>query len=412
MRTVELMAPAGSFEALRAAIDAGADSVYFGVGRLNMRAGAAASFSPEDIPEIVSICHAAGVRAYQTVNTAIFDEEFPALDELLERAHATGVDAIIAADVAVILRARALGLTVHISTQANITNLAAVRFYAQWADVVVLARELNLRQIAAITECIAAEGITGPSGELVRVEMFAHGALCMSYSGKCYLSLHNSGHSANRGECRQICRRRYRVTDPDTGDELDVEGRYILSPKDLCTIDFLDTFLAAGVSVLKIEGRARGAEYVARVVSAYSQALKALANGSYDTAVAAKLKEELSSVFNRGFWGGYYAGAEMVEHSRHHGSAATRRKVYVGKVINFYQRLSVAEVAVEAAPVSTGESLFWMGRTTGVVEQVLAPEDLHVSDAPVSCAAQGTTCSIRTNVTVRRGDKLYKWEEA
>ncbi len=404
------MAPAGSFESLRAAIDAGANAVYFGVGELNMRAKSAVNFTVEDLDEIVRLAHENNVKTYLTVNIIFYSDEIEAMHRLIDRAAEVGIDAVIAADPAAILYARSRGVEVHISTQCNISNLDAVRFYAQWADVVVLARELSLDQVREISEGIAREGITGPRGELVRIEMFAHGALCMSVSGKCYLSLHETGCSANRGACRQICRRKYRITDVETGREFETQGRYILSPKDLCTIDFLGSFIDAGVRVLKIEGRARGGEYVRRVVGCYDEALRLIERGEYTPERAAGLKTQLETVFNRGFWGGYYAGADTVEHSEHYGSAATKRKVYVGKVTNFFQRVGVAEVTVEAAPLAEGDELLWMGATTGVVEQ--QAEGLIVEEQSVAEVAQGQVCTLRTVVPVRRGDKLYKMVDA
>lgn len=400
------MAPVGSYESLRAAIAAGADSVYFGVGALNMRAKSAANFTPDDLGEIVRIAREAGVKTYLTVNTIVYDTEIAEMRRLIDRARAEGIDAVIAADFAVIRYARSTGVEVHISTQSNISNTEAVRFFAQWADVMVLARELSLEQVAAIRRAILEEPILGPKGEPVRIEMFAHGALCMAISGKCYLSLHESGCSANRGACRQVCRRKYTLADAQTGAQLEADGRYLLSPKDLCTIDFLDRFIEAGVRVLKIEGRARGAEYVKRVVECYDRALRALEADAYTPELAAELKERLSTVFNRGFWEGYYAGRPTVEHSAHYGSAATFRKVYVGKVTNFYKKISVAEVLVEAAPLRRGDRLLWMGETTGVVEQ--EAETIHLTDSPVQEVAQGSLCAVRTPALVRRGDKLYK----
>lgn len=407
----ELMAPVGSYEALAAAIDAGADAVYFGVGELNMRARSAANFTEKDLTRIVRTAHAAGVKTYLTVNTIVYDDELPTLYALIDQAHREGVDAIIASDMAAILYAHQAGVEVHISTQCNISNAEAARFYAQWADVVVLARELSLEQVAYIRDRIEQDHICGPKGELLKIEMFVHGALCMSISGKCYLSLYETGCSANRGACRQLCRRKYTLTDKETGAALDTDGRYILSPKDLCTIDFLDRFLEAGVRVLKIEGRARGAEYVKRVVGCYDRALRALEADTYTPAYAASLKEELATVFNRGFWEGYYAGRPVVEHSTRYGSSATRRKVYVGKVVNFYKKLSVAEVLVEAAPVAVGDAVFFMGPTTGVAEQTV--EALHVGadGHPAPQAVQGELCAIRTPGLVRRGDQLYKMEK-
>ncbi len=406
---IEIMAPVGSYESLAAAIQAGADAVYFGVGKLNMRSASAANFSLDDLGRIVATARRAGVKSYLTVNTIVYEEEIDEVRRVIDRAHAEGVDAIIASDLAVILYARQIGQEVHISTQCNISNSEAVRFYAQWADTVVLARELSLEQVAAIHRRIAEEPILGPKGEPVAIEMFAHGALCMSISGKCYLSLYETGCSANRGACRQLCRRKYTVTDTETGAQLDIDGRYVLSPKDLCTIDFLDRMLDAGVRVLKIEGRARGAEYVKRVVEGYDTALRAIEAGTYTPELAAGLKERLREVFNRGFWEGYYAGRPVVEHSPAYGSSATRRKVYVGKVVNFYKKLSVAEVLVEAAPLSVGEEIFFLGATTGVAEQSL--DQLHGPDGkPTRQVVQGELCAIRTPGVIRRGDKLYKFE--
>jgi len=408
---IEIMAPVGSYEALAAAIQAGADSVYFGIGQLNMRSASAANFTPDDLARIVAIAHEAGLKAYLTVNTVVYEEEIATVHEVIDRAKAEGVDAIIATDMAAILYARRVGVEVHISTQSNISNSEAVKFFSQWADTVVLARELTLEQVARIHREIAENDIRGPRGELVEIEMFAHGALCMSISGKCYLSLYETGCSANRGACRQLCRRKYTVTDQETGAALDVDGQYVLSPKDLCTIDFLDRFVAAGVRVLKIEGRARGAEYVKRVVECYDRALRAIEAGTYTPEFAAGLKERLQTVFNRGFWEGYYAGRPVAEHSTHYGSAATRRKVYVGKVTNFFKKLSVAEVLVEAAPLHAGEEIFFMGPTTGVAEQRL--DELHGPDGtPVPSVVQGQLCAIHTPGLIRRGDRLYKFEKS
>ncbi len=407
---IEIMAPVGSYEALAAAIQAGADAVYFGVGRLNMRSASAANFTLDDLAKIVATAHAAGVKTYLTVNTVVYEDEIAAAHEVIDCAKREGVDAIIATDMAVILYARRVGVEVHISTQSNISNSEAVKFFAQWADTVVLARELTLEQVAAIHREIVENGICGPRGELVEIEMFAHGALCMAISGKCYLSLYETGCSANRGACRQLCRRKYTLTDKETGAQLDTDGRYVLSPKDLCTIDFLDKMIAAGVRVLKIEGRARGAEYVKRTVESYDRALRAMEAGEYTPELAAELKERLATVFNRGFWEGYYAGRPVVEHSPAYGSSATRRKVYVGKVVNFYKKLSVAEVAVEASTVAVGDEIFFLGATTGVAEQRL--EELHGPDGePSREARQGELCAIRTPGVIRRGDQLYKFEE-
>lgn len=406
---IELMAPVGSYEALAAAIEAGADAVYFGVGKLNMRSASAANFTLDDLSRIVATAHEAGVKAYLTVNTIVYEDELRTVEEVIDRARREGVDAIIASDMAAILYACRIGQEVHISTQCNISNSEAVKFYAQWADTVVLARELTLEQVAAIRREIVENDIRGPRGELVEIEMFAHGALCMSISGKCYLSLYETNCSANRGACRQLCRRKYTLRDKETGAELDSDGRYILSPKDLCTIDFLDRFIASGVKVLKIEGRARGAEYVKRVVACYDEALRAMERDEYTPELAAALKTRLAEVFNRGFWEGYYAGRPVAEQSAHYGSAATRRKVYVGKVVNFYKKISVAEVLVEAAPIEVADEIFFLGATTGVAEQKL--EELHGPDGEITRRVeQGQLCAIRTKELIRRGDQLYKFE--
>ena len=406
---IEIMAPVGSYESLRAAIAAGANSVYFGIGQLNMRSASAANFTADDMAEINRIAHENGVKTYLTINTIIYDTELELMHSVVDRAKAEGVDAIIASDMSVILYAYQMGVEVHISTQCNISNSEAAKFYSQWADVVVLARELSLEQIAMVHKAIIEQDIRGPKGELLKIEMFSHGALCMSISGKCYLSEHETACSANRGACRQICRRKYTLQDKDTGEMLDIDGRYILSPKDLCTVDFLDKFIAAGVSVLKIEGRARGAEYVKRVVECYDLALRAIERGEYSREYAEELKVTLGKVFNRGFWGGYYAGAKVVEHSQNYGSSATRRKVYVGKVTNYFKRLGVAEVLIEASPLAVGDEILWMGETTGCVEQVVGEIRLDLN--PVEAVKQGDICSIKVEgAEIRRGDKLYKEE--
>ncbi|MBE6175966.1 MAG: U32 family peptidase [Rikenellaceae bacterium] len=405
-RDIEIMAPVGSYESLNAAIAAGADSVYFGVEQLNMRAASSVNFTLDDLAEIVRTAHAAGVKTYLTVNIVIYDDEMEVMRRIIDRAKAEGIDAIIATDLAAILYARQVGIEVHISTQSNISNITAVKFFSQWADVVVLARELSLEQIAAISRQIADEHICGPAGELVKIEMFAHGAMCMSMSGKCYLSEHESHNSANRGACRQICRRKYTITDKDSGQQLDIDGQYVLSPKDLCTIDFLDTFINAGVRVLKIEGRARGGEYVKRVVEAYNEALMLLERGEFSPESVAPLKERLRTVFNRDFWGGYYAAKTMVEHSQHYGSSATLKKVYMGKVTNYFKRIGVAEVLVEACELNEGDALLFMGEKSGVVEQ--SAEGIMVCEKPATVAKQGEYVSLKTVQEVRRGDKVYK----
>lgn len=395
---------------MHAAIAAGADSVYFGVGQLNMRSASAANFTLDDLAKIVAIAHEHGKKAYLTVNTVVYEGEIETLHALLDRAAAEGVDAVIVSDQAAILYARSKGLEVHISTQLSISNSETVRFYSQWADTVVLARELSLEQVKGVYEKIERENICGPNGEKVKIEMFAHGALCMSVSGKCYLSLHATGCSANRGACRQICRHAYKLVDRDTGEELHAEGTYLLSPKDLCTIDFLDRFVDAGVRVLKIEGRARPAEYVKRVVECYDRALRAIEHGSFTPEKIAKLKEELSTVFNRGFWGGYYLNQPVVELSQNYGSSATVKKVYVGRVTNVFKKIKVAEVLIEASPLELGQKILISGETTGAVE--FKPDQIWVDERPAEVALQGKKCSIKLPQPVHRGDRLYKYVPA
>ncbi len=401
------MAPCGCYEALHAAIAAGADSVYFGVGQLNMRSASAANFTLDDLEKIVTIAHENGKKAYLTVNTVVYEDEIETLHALLDKAADVKVDAVIVSDQAAILYARSKGLEVHISTQLSISNSETVRFYSQWADTVVLARELSIEQVRGVYEKIERENICGPNGEKVKIEMFAHGALCMSVSGKCYLSLHATGCSANRGACRQICRHAYKLVDRDTGEELNAEGTYLLSPKDLCTIDFLDKFVGAGVRVLKIEGRARPAEYVKRVVECYDRALRAIEHGSYTPERIAKWKEELSTVFNRGFWGGYYLNQPIVELSQNYGSSATVKKVYVGRVTNVFKKIKVAEVLVEASPLELGTKVLISGETTGAVE--FKPDQIWVDERPAEVAVQGKKCSIKLPQPVHRGDRLYKY---
>ncbi len=407
---IEIMAPCGCYEALHAAIAAGADSVYFGVGQLNMRSASAANFTLDDLAKIVDIAHQNGKKAYLTVNTVVYEGEIEALHALLDRAAEEKVDAVIVSDQAAILYARSKGLEVHISTQLSISNSETVRFYSQWADTVVLARELSLEQVRGVYDKIEKENICGPGGEKVKIEMFAHGALCMSVSGKCYLSLHATGCSANRGACRQICRHAYKLVDRDTGEELHAEGTYLLSPKDLCTIDFLDRFVDAGVRVLKIEGRARPAEYVKRVVECYDRALRAIEHGSYTPERVAKWKDELATVFNRGFWGGYYLNQPIVELSQNYGSSSTVKKVYVGKVTNVFKKIKVAEVLIEASPLELGTKVLISGETTGAVE--FKPDQIWVDERPAEVALQGKKCSIKLPQPVHRGDRLYKYIEA
>ena len=410
-KELEIMAPAGGFDCLRAAIQGGADSVYFGIGHLNMRSHSAGNFSRDDLPEIMRLCREAGVKAYMTLNITLYGEDLQAAYDTLDAAREAGVDAIIASDMAAILYCRKIGLEVHISTQLSISNLESLRFYAQWADVVVLARELTLEQVRAIHEAIVREQICGPSGKLIRIEMFAHGAFCMAVSGKCYLSLAAYGTSANRGECLQACRRGYLLTDYETGNEILVDNKYLMSPKDLCTIDFLDKFVEAGVKVFKIEGRARSADYVKVTASCYREAADAVADGTYTPELGASFKERLATVFNRGFWDGYYLGARMGEWSSIYGSQATRRKVYVGKVTNWFARVNAVEIQVEAVPLRRGQTLLFIGQTTGILE--VQADDLRVDYAPAEEAPQGIRCSVAVptaDTHPHRGDKVYIWE--
>lgn len=414
-KELEIMAPAGNFECLRAAIQGGADSVYFGVGHLNMRSHSANNFQPEDLSEVVRICREAGVKSYMTLNIVLYQEDLEPMRKALDAALAAGVDAIIASDMAAISYCRKIGLEVHISTQLSISNVESLRFYSQFADVVVLARELNLDQVKEIYETIVRENICGPSGKPVRIEMFAHGALCMAISGKCYLSLHTYGASANRGACYQICRRGYEVTDLETGNKLNIDNKYIMSPKDLCTIDFMDRIIESGVKVFKIEGRARSAEYVKRCASCYRRAADAVCDGTYSPELAASLKEELSEVFNRGFWDGYYQGAYLGQWSDVYGSQATLKKVYCGKVTNWFDRIGVVEIAVESAPLHIGDRAMAIGATTGVVE--FSVEDMRVNLKSADIAGKGVRCSVAVDPSLcpegrlRRGDKIYIWEK-
>lgn len=414
-KELEIMAPAGNFECLRAAIQGGADSVYFGVGHLNMRSHSANNFQPEDLSEVVRICREAGVKSYMTLNIVLYQEDLEPMRKALNAALAAGVDAIIASDMAAISYCRKIGLEVHISTQLSISNVESLRFYSQFADVVVLARELNLDQVKEIYETVVRENICGPSGKPVRIEMFAHGALCMAISGKCYLSLHTYGASANRGACYQICRRGYEVTDLETGNKLNIDNKYIMSPKDLCTIDFMDRIIESGVKVFKIEGRARSAEYVKRCASCYRRAADAVCDGTYSPELAASLKEELSEVFNRGFWDGYYQGAYLGQWSDVYGSQATLKKVYCGKVTNWFDRIGVVEIAVESAPLHIGDRAMAIGATTGVVE--FSVEDMRVNLKSADMAGKGVRCSVAVDPSLcpegrlRRGDKIYIWEK-
>ena len=406
------MAPVGCWESLTAAIEAGANSIYFGVEHLNMRARSSANFTTQDLHKIVHTCREAGVQTYLTLNTVMYPEDLPLMRTIVDNAKEAGITAIIASDIAVLQYAHQQGVEVHLSTQLNISNTEALRFYAQYADTVVLARELNISQVAAIHRDIIEQHICGPKGELIQIEMFCHGALCMAVSGKCYLSLNNLGASANRGACMQVCRRGYIVKDKESDLELEVDNQYIMSPKDLKTIGFLNKLLDAGVQILKIEGRARGAEYVQTVVSCYKEAVEAWQNGEYalDT-IDAKIEQwntRLARVFNRGFWDGYYQGQRLGEWTRHYGSLATRKKVYAGKCTNFFKNISVAEFQLEAIPMlNEGDELLITGETTGVYETIA--QNMHNDAQQVtSQIKQGELFAIKTNKTLHRGDKLYK----
>ncbi len=391
-KKLEIMAPAGNFECLQAAIQGGADSVYFGVEKLNMRSHSANNFKMTDLAEIVRICSEHGVKTYLTLNIVLYGEDLEDMRRTLDAAKEAGITAVIASDMAAIIYARQIGVEVHISTQLSISNAEALRFYAQFADVIVLARELNLGQVKEIKAIIDRDHICGPSGRLVEIEMFAHGALCMAISGKCYLSLHEYGASANRGSCYQICRRSYDVKDRETGNELHVDNKYIMSPKDLCTIEFMDKIIDAGVTVFKIEGRARSAEYVKRVASCYRRAADAVCDGTYTSALGTALKDELAEVFNRGFWDGYYQGARLGEWTEVYGSSATRKKAYCGKVTNWFGKLGVAEILVESRSLKVGDKILIQGPTSGSVEYTV-PE-IRVDLKPVEEAGKGVYCSI------------------
>ena len=400
------MAPAGSWESLQAAIQAGADSVYFGIERLNMRSRSSSNFTTEDLHRIVERCKEAGIKSYLTINTIIYDEDLELMREIVDNAKEAGVSAIIAADVAVMQYAISQGVEVHLSTQLNISNVEALRFYAQFADVVVLARELNMDQVAEIHRRIVEENIVGRNGELIRIEMFCHGALCMAVSGKCYLSLHELNASANRGACMQVCRRAYRVHDEDSDIELTVDNKYIMSPKDLKTIHFMNKMMDSGVRVFKIEGRARGPEYVKAVVSCYNEAIEAHLTNTFTDEKVADWDVRLSKVFNRGFWDGYYLGQRLGEWSHNYGSKATHKKVYIGKCTNFFQKIGVAEFLLEAQTLSVGDEILVTGETTGAYEDVV--EEVRVDLKPVEIVEKGTYFSIKTKDVVRRNDKLFK----
>lgn len=403
---IEIMAPVGSFETFNAAIKAGADSVYFGVGKLNMRARSTINFGPEDLPEIVETARKNNVKTYLTVNTILYDDEIKSAHELVDAAAEAGIDAIIASDISIITYAAKKGVEIHISTQVNISNFEEVKYYAQYADVMVTARELNLNQVKYITDKIKEENITGPGGNLIRIEIFAHGALCMAVSGKCYLSLHEQDYSANRGSCLQTCRKAYVVTEKESGYELEVDNEYIMSPKDLKTIHFLNKILDAGVRVLKIEGRARSPEYVYTVTKTYKEAVEAYNSGTYNKENIKEWEIALSSVFNRGFWDGYYLGQKLGEWSHRYGNRAKYRKVYLGKCQNFFSKISVAEFKIETGELSTGDKVYIIGPTTGLIE--LDIDEIRVDEKPVEKTQKGDYCSFKVPEFLRRSDKLYK----
>ncbi len=404
----EVMAPVGSWESLAAAINAGADAVYFGIEGLNMRSRSSANFTADDMVEIVRRCSEHDIKTYLTVNTVIYDSDMELMHSIVDRAKEAGISAIIASDMAVILYCRKVGQEVHISTQVNVTNTEAVEYYAQFADVMVLARELNLEQVGEIHRNIEARGISGPGGKPVRLEMFCHGALCMAVSGKCYLSLHEMNSSANRGACNQICRRSYTVRDRETGAELDIENQYIMSPKDLKTIHFLNKMVDAGVRVFKIEGRARGPEYVAETVSCYSEALSAIADGTFSEEKLAGWEARLAKVFNRGYWDGYYLGRRLGEWSSKYGSSATRTKKYIAKAVRYFSKLGVGEFMMEAGELHPGDEVVVVGPTTGAL--IFNVEQLRLDVDPVDCVKKGQLFSMPVPAKVRPSDRLYLWE--
>ena len=410
LRDFEIMAPVGSRESLAAAIQAGADSVYFGVGRLNMRAHSASAFTADDLRDIASECSAHGIKTYLTVNTIIYDEDMDAMRQTVDAALGAGISAVIASDVAVMEYCRRVGMEVHLSTQLNISNTEALRFYARYADVVVLARELRLEQVAEIHRRIAEGPICGPSRQPVRIEMFCHGALCMAISGKCYMSLDTAGRSANRGECVQICRRSYTVTDTETGNQLEIDNKYIMSPKDLKTVRFIDRMMESGVRVFKIEGRARGPEYVYNVVRCYKEAIAAVLDGTFTEERKDEWDRRLATVFNRGFWDGYYQGQTLGEWNTNYGSNATERKVYVGRGVKYFAKIGVAEFSVDAAEFSVGDKLLITGPTTGVI--YVTPDEIHDDVQAVQTARQGTRVAIRVPAKVRPSDKLFRIDSA
>jgi len=407
---IELMAPAGNFESLQAAIDNGADSVYFGVEQLNMRARATLNFTLDDLPEIAKRCAPKNIRTYLTLNTIIYDHDLSIVKTLLTKAKEAGITAVIAADQAVIAMARQLNIEVHISTQVNITNIETVKFYALFADTIVLSRELSLRQVKKITEQVEKEQVKGPSGNLIEIEIFGHGALCMAVSGKCYLSLHSHNSSANRGACKQNCRKKYTVIDQESGFEIEIDNEYMMSPKDLCTINFLDEIVDAGVKVLKLEGRGRAPEYVATVTKCYREAIDSIAENNYTPEKVNDWMEQLNTVYNRGFWSGYYLGQKLGEWSANPGSNATQKKVYVGKGMHYFPKTNIAEFKIEAYDIKVGDKVMITGPSTGVQEFVL--DKMFVNDNPSEQATKGDSLTLKVPFRVRLSDKLYKIVEA
>ncbi|MDD2985686.1 peptidase U32 family protein [Flavobacterium sp.] len=403
---IELMAPAGNFESLQAALDNGADSIYFGVEQLNMRARATINFTMDDLTEIAKRCSAKNVRTYLTLNTIIYDHDISVVKTLLNKAKEAGITAVIASDQAVIASARAIGVEVHISTQLNVTNVETVKFYSLFADTIVLSRELSLRQVKKITEQIEKEQIKGPSGNLIEIEIFGHGALCMAVSGKCYLSLHSHNSSANRGACKQNCRKKYTVIDQESGFEIEIDNEYMMSPKDLCTLDFLDQVIDSGIKVLKLEGRGRAPEYVAMVTKTYREAIDAYYEGTFTPEKITGWMEDLSTVYNRGFWSGYYLGQKLGEWSANPGSNATQKKVYVGKGVHFFPKASIAEFKIEAYDIKLGDKIMITGPSTGVQELVI--EEMMVNDLKLEKASKGDSCTLKLPFRVRNSDKLYK----
>ncbi len=409
IKDFEIMAPVGSRESLAAAIQAGADSIYFGIEKLNMRAHSASTFTIDDLREIAVTCNEHGIKTYLTVNTIIYNEDIALMHEIVDAAKEAGISAVIASDVAVMTYCNKIGQEVHLSTQLNISNVEALKFYAQFADVVVLARELNMDQVAEVHRLAEEQNICGPSGEPIRIEMFCHGALCMAISGKCYLSLDNANRSANRGECIQLCRRSYTVTDNETGTQLEIDNKYVMSPKDLKTVRFIDKMMKSGVRVFKIEGRARGPEYVYTVVKCYKEAIQSVIDGTFTEEKKDEWDERLATVFNRGFWDGYYLGQKLGEWNKNYGSCATEKKVYVGKGIKYFSKLGVAEFAIEAADFKKGDKLLITGPTTGVI--YMTADEIRYDLNPVDEALKGQRVSMPVPAKVRPSDKLFKLEQ-